>query len=95
MSTTQIPPAKDWQVTATTLMCDAIGDYVTVMVYKDWTAKCAWFNRYGGKKDTPKEFKRLDKKIKLKLEKCLGPTCSWVTEYHDKLQKEEAERTEV
>ena len=92
MSTTEIKPAEGWQVTATTLICDAIEDYVTVMVYKDWSAKCAWFNRYGGKKDNPKELKRLDKKIRIKLEKCIGPTCTHVTGYRDKLQQEEVDK---
>ena len=92
MSTTEIKPAEGWQVTATTLMCDAIEDYVTIMVYKDWTAKCAWYNRYGEKKDNPRELKRLDKKIRLKLEKCPGPSCQWVTGYRDKLQREETEK---
>lgn len=29
-----------WKVTATTLYCEAIGDDVTIMLYKDGTIKC-------------------------------------------------------
>jgi len=30
----------NWQVTATTFICEATGDEVTVMVYKDGALKC-------------------------------------------------------
>jgi hypothetical protein len=29
----------DWQITATTIYCDAVDDDVTIIVYKDWSTK--------------------------------------------------------
>ena len=37
----------NWQVTATTIYCDAVADEVTVLVYKDGTAKCTGYTKYG------------------------------------------------
>ena len=84
----EIPPA-DWQVTATTIHCELIDDFVTLLVKNDWTAKCVWHNRY--KQIAPEGKKRkFDKKIVLKIEKCVGPDCNYVTEYRDKLIQEES-----
>ena len=33
----------DWQVTATTIYCDAVDDDVTLLVYKDGSAKCTGY----------------------------------------------------
>ena len=87
-SKTGLQPAK-WQVTATTIRCELVGDSVTIMVNKDWSTRCAWYNRYkagaaGNRKNEP------DKKIRQKMEKCTGPDCSYVKEYLDKLISEES-----
>ena len=83
----ELQPAK-WQITATTVHCDLVDDFVTVMVNKDWSTKCAWYNRYKQKalEDRKQKF---DKKIMLKMGECAGPECSYVTGYRDKLIKEE------
>jgi hypothetical protein len=81
------PPAK-WQITATTICCDLVDDLVTIMVNKDWSTKCAWYNRHKKKALEGKKHK-FDRKIMLKMEKCQGPECSYVTDYRDKLIKEE------
>lgn len=78
----------NWQMTAATLHCDYVDDSVTLMVGKDWTYQCAWFNRY--KKvddDNPKP--RPGAAIKARLQKCVGPDCSYTIGYRDKLVKEE------
>ncbi|MCJ7791782.1 MAG: hypothetical protein MUP49_05195 [Dehalococcoidia bacterium] len=36
----------DWQVTATTIYCDAVDDDVTILVYKDWSTKCTGYKKY-------------------------------------------------
>ena len=85
---TKLEPAK-WQITATTIRCDLVDDFVTIMVNKDWTVKCAWFNRYKQKALEDKKHK-FDKHIKPKVEKCQGPVCSYQTDYKNKLIKEES-----
>ena len=83
----------DWQVTATTIYCDAVDDEVTVMVYRDFSTRCTGYHRYG----TPsKESSALlrDKSRKSGRElKCEGPECQRVAQYRDKLVEEEAERS--
>ena len=89
MSGTKInnAPAK-WQVTATTIECNMVKDYVTIMVNRDWTAKCIWWAKY--KKLSLEEPKRrLPHDIKKKILQCQGPYCQAVREYVDKLINEE------
>ena len=76
----------DWQVTATTIYCDAVDADVTIMVYKDGTAKCVGNKRYGESvsKDTAKMLKKKAKKLGREL-KCEGPECPRVVTYRDKL----------
>jgi hypothetical protein len=76
----------DWQVTASTIYCDAVDDQVTIMVYKDWTTKCAAYKKYGESiaKDTAKVLKKRGKKLNREL-RCEGPECSRVTGYKDKV----------
>lgn len=78
----------NWQVTATTIDCDMVSDYVTIMVYKDWTCKCVWWAKY--KKVAGDSKQKFSKDIKAKIEKCQGPECKYVTGYRDKLIGEEA-----
>ncbi len=84
---TDMAPAN-WQVTATTIDCDMVKEYVTIMVYKDWSCKCTWWSRY--KKvagEDPKH--KFSKEIKDKIGKCQGPDCKYVIGYRDKLIGEE------
>jgi len=85
----ELQPAK-WQITATTIHCDLVDDFVTIMVYKDWSTKCVWHSRYKQKAVEDKNYK-VDRKMRLKIEKCHGPECSYVKDYRDKLIKEEFE----
>ena len=84
---TELQPAK-WQVTATTIRCELVDDFVTLMVNKDWSVKCTWYTRYKARLLEDKKPK-FDKNIKQKIEKCQGPLCSYMTDYRDKLIKEE------
>ncbi len=86
----ETPPAK-WQTAVTTIKCEMIDDYVSIMVQRDWTPKCTWYNQY---KEPPREGKRsikANQNTKRKIEKCQGPLCSYVTGYRDKLIQEEKE----
>ena len=89
MTKTELQPAA-WQITATTIRCDLVDDFVTIMVNKDWSTKCAWYNRYKHQALEGKK-QKFDKKIRPKIETCQGPECSYVTDYRDKLIKEEVE----
>jgi len=82
----------NWQITATTLYCEAVDDEVTILVYKDGTAKCTGYKKYG---EPDKEILNLLKKksgqLKRQLE-CAGSECSQVTQYKEKLFAEEAKK---
>jgi hypothetical protein len=84
---TDIAPAG-WQITATTIKCGMVDDLITIMVYKDWSAGCVWYNKY--KKvaaENPRQ--KFSRDIKAKLSGCCGPDCSYVMAYRDKLIAEE------
>ena len=80
----------DWQVTATTIYCDAVDDEVTILVYKDWSTKCTGYKKYVESLDKERD-KMLQKKTKRlgRNLKCEGPQDSRVTSYRDKLTAEE------
>jgi len=80
----------NWQVTATTIYCDAVDDDVTLMVYKDKTTKCVGYHRYHqSSQETRKLMERKSRELNRKLE-CEGPECHRVIQYRDKLFAEEA-----
>jgi hypothetical protein len=59
-----------WQVTATTVKCEFVSDFATIMVQPDGAAKCSYVNREG---------KARDGKKKLKI--CKWPECPLVAEF--------------
>jgi hypothetical protein len=73
----------DWQVTATTLYCDAVDDDVTILVYKDWSKYVEGLDKERVKM-LQKKAKRLGRNLK-----CEGPQDYRVTSYRDKLTAEE------
>ena len=80
----------NWQVTATTIYCDAVDDEVTLMIYKDGTKKCTGYVKYGEpSKETTSMVKSKSKQLNRKLE-CEGLECPQITQYRDKLFSEEA-----
>lgn len=81
----------NWQVTATTIYCDAVDDDVTLMVYKDRSTRCVGFKKYieSITKETAKELKRRAKKLGREL-RCEGPECARVIAYRDEAFAEEA-----
>jgi len=80
----------NWQVTATTIYCDAVDDEVTLMVNKDGSRKCTGYDKYHQPgKETSKLLVKKGKKINRKLE-CEGVECYRVMQYQDKLFAEEA-----
>lgn len=82
----------NWEKTAISLRCDSIDDFVTVMVNREWIAKCAWYLRYK-LKATKENKQKIDKTIKGRIDKCEGHDCPVVTKYRDKLIEEERGKT--
>ena len=80
----------EWQVTVTTIHCDAIDDDVTIMVYKDWSTVCTGYKKYGENinKETAKMLQKKSKKLAKTL-KCEGPHDFRVIDYRNKLVTEE------
>ncbi|OGO04272.1 MAG: hypothetical protein A2Y91_04365 [Chloroflexi bacterium RBG_13_54_8] len=62
-----------WQVTATTIKCDYVGDFAVVMVYPDKTAKCAFVNKHTKLKGGQK-----------KLQGCKWPDCPLVSQFRER-----------
>ena len=84
---TDIAPAG-WQITAITLSCDRVSDYVTLMVKRDWSCECAWSNKHKiVALQNPK--RKFSRDIKARVAKCQWPDCKYVLEYRDKLIAEE------
>jgi len=79
----------NWQVTATTIHCEAVDDEVTLMVYKDWSAKCTGFQKYTESRDEQINLVRKSLKLRRPLE-CEGNQCTRLVEYRQQLQDEEA-----
>ena len=82
----------NWQVTATTIYCDAVDDDVTIMVYKDRSTKCVGYKKYMESitKETAKELKKRAKKAGHEL-RCEGPECSRGIAFRDGIFAEEVE----
>ena len=75
----------DWQVTATTIYCDAVDDEVTLLVYKDGSAKCTGYQKYSQPdRETAKILKVKSKQSGRRL-KCEGMECHRVVQYRCKL----------
>lgn len=80
----------DWQVTATTVYCDAVDDDVTIMVYRDWSTRCTGYKKYVESldKETAKILERKAKRLGRKLG-CEGPLDHRVTGYREILAAQE------
>ena len=82
----------NWQIVATTIFCDAVGNEVTLLVDKDWSAKCTGYRKYSKpSKEILNLLKGRSKQLKQRLE-CTGPVCYRVVQYKEKLFTEEAEK---
>lgn len=71
----------DWQVTATTIFCDAVGEEVTLLVFKDMSAKCTGSTKHAATQNGKN--RRVDRK-------CEGKSCSRLTQYRDKVFTEKS-----
>jgi hypothetical protein len=84
----------DWQLTATSIYCDAVDDDVTIIVNGDRTTRCTGYVKYVEKhnKDNEATLKAKSKKLGRKIA-CEGPLDHRVTDYRDKLFAEDSEKT--
>jgi len=83
----------DWQVTATTIYCDAVADEVTIVVYKDWSVKCTGYEKYAGSRRAPAKPAKENASPK-RLAGCEGLGCQCVTWYKEKLLTEEIRKNQ-
>ena len=83
----------DWQVTATTIYCDAVDDEVTLLVYKDWSTRCTGYSKYGEpSREIANILRGKSQQLKRHLE-CEGPECHRVLQYNEKLLTEESSKS--
>jgi len=79
----------DWQVTATTIYCDAVDEEVTLLVYRDFSTKCTGYAKYAApSRELTTRLQKKSQRLGRPLE-CEGPTCPRVTGYKEKLAAEE------
>lgn len=80
----------DWQVTATTIYCDAVDDDVTIIVHRDWSTSCTGYRKYGESpdKETANILRRKARRQGRDLG-CEGPLDHRVTDYRDRLASQE------
>ncbi|MBN1177451.1 MAG: hypothetical protein JXA51_07220 [Dehalococcoidales bacterium] len=75
----------DWEITATTIYCDAVDDEVTLMVQADGTSRCTGRDKYiKPSREVSREMNTRGKKLGRKLA-CEGDACQRVTAYHNEL----------
>ncbi len=87
-----LPPAK-WQTCVSTVKCDLIDEYVSIMVKNDWASSCTWYNQFKAQTSGDQRRIKPDRKTRSKLTLCQGPLCSYVVGYRDKLIQEEQKAT--
>jgi hypothetical protein len=87
-----IPPAK-WQTCVSTVKCDLIDEYVSIMVKNDWVSHCTWYKQFKDSASGEQKRVKPDRKTRSKIALCQGPHCSYVIGYRDKLIQEEQSTT--
>jgi hypothetical protein len=80
----------NWQLTTTTIYCDAVDDDVSLIVDKNLNIRCTGYSRYMTNldKETDRTLRQKSRKLGRNLE-CEGPQDFRVTRYHDKIIGEE------
>ena len=79
----------DWQITAKTIYCEAVEDEVTVMVYKNATARCTGCKKYTEPNAiTRVAIKEKSQRLQRPI-KCEGEDCSRVTTYQKSIMAQE------
>jgi hypothetical protein len=75
----------DWEITATTVYCDAVDDEVTLLIYADGTSRCTGRQKYAKPdKETSRAIKNKSRRQGKQLG-CSDNDCSRVSQYRDSL----------
>ena len=74
----------DWEVTATTIFCDDVGDEVTIIVNGDGAVRCSGRQRYEKPSKEDKKALKLKSRAAGKILSCKGDACASVKQYRDK-----------
>ena len=75
----------DWQVTATTIYCEAVNDEVTLIITPSGDITCTGRQKYENPgKEAAKVLKQKSKSAHRQF-KCLGNSCADVKQYRDKI----------
>jgi hypothetical protein len=78
----------DWQITAKTIFCEAVDDEVTILLYKDGTARCTGSRKYNQPNDITRTLVK-EKQSKLKRHiQCEGEDCPRVSGYKNQIMAE-------
>jgi len=73
----------DWEITATTIFCEAVDDEVTLMVAQDGNVKCTGQQKYAKPgKETAGIMKKKSRQLGKQIA-CEGIECARVTQYRD------------
>lgn len=75
----------DWEVTATTIFCEAVDDEVTVIVTGNGDVKCTGRQKYDKPKNEDDKALKKKSKTKGKRLKCEGESCPTMKQYRDKM----------
>jgi hypothetical protein len=79
----------NWQITAKTIYCDAVDDEVTLLVYKDGSARCSGRKKYLEPNSlTLQMIKKKTRSLGRKL-RCEAEQCSRIIRYKDQILAEE------
>jgi hypothetical protein len=75
---------SDWEITATTIKCDAVDDEVTLIVYADGTYRCTGRDKYAKPdKETARVIKKKGRNIK--LDGCRENDCPRLNQYREQV----------
>jgi hypothetical protein len=80
----------DWQLTATTIYCDAVQEEVTIFIHKDWSPACTGFNQNTGTSGQQSKDAPVDTAASNSKKGCTGLPCKITTDYINKLMAEES-----
>ncbi len=70
----------DWELTATTVYCESVGDEVTLLVTADGTCRCTGRQKYAGPgEETSKKGRRPGKPA------CAPTECAIMVQYREKV----------
>jgi hypothetical protein len=80
---------SDWKVTAKTILCDAVDDEVTLLLYRDGTIHCTGCKKYTQPNSITRALiKSKNSSLKRRI-KCEGEGCPRVAGYKEQILAEE------